>query len=558
MSGERLSALDASFLAVETPTAHMHVGWVAVFSAPDDGRLPSFPEIRDHIARRLAYAPRYRQKLAEVPLGLYAPEWTDDRAFSVDRHVYWAPGPLDDLVDEVMSIPLRRDRPLWEMWICEDTEAGRLAIVGKTHHCMVDGLAAVQLASLLLDPTPEPADYEPDGWSPAPEPGEETLLARGLVDLLGQPLDLLSWSLSAASSPAPVAKQAAAGAMRVGRAVSQLLRAAPASVLNGQLSSLRRLAWTQRPLEDLRTIKRAYGTTINDVILAAVAGGMRTYLTRRGEQPLALKVMVPVSVRSDEDVLGNHISFVFSELPCHEPDPVGRLYQVHANMIRAKRDGEPEGADLVLKAAARTPVTVQQALSRLIAGPRAFNLVVSNIPGPTVPMYMLGCPLQAAYPVVPLAEHHVVSVGLLTVNDQACFGVYVDRQALPDADMLARDIDGAIAELLTSTHQVMESAGSLLTRAHAAEPHAATPHAAAPHAAESHAAAPHAAAPHAAASHAAAPHAAAPDVPAPHAAAPEAPAPSRPEVFKVSDERPEPVQAPVEEGFAAEPHIFGV
>ncbi len=558
MSGERLSALDASFLAVETPTAHMHVGWVAVFSAPDDGRLPSFPEIRDHIARRLAYAPRYRQKLAEVPLGLYAPEWTDDRAFSVDRHVYWAPGPLDDLVDEVMSIPLRRDRPLWEMWICEDTEAGRLAIVGKTHHCMVDGLAAVQLASLLLDPTPEPADYEPDGWSPAPEPGEETLLARGLVDLLGQPLDLLSWSLSAASSPAPVAKQAAAGAMRVGRAVSQLLRAAPASVLNGQLSSLRRLAWTQRPLEDLRTIKRAYGTTINDVILAAVAGGMRTYLTRRGEQPLALKVMVPVSVRSDEDVLGNHISFVFSELPCHEPDPVGRLYQVHANMIRAKRDGEPEGADLVLKAAARTPVTVQQALSRLIAGPRAFNLVVSNIPGPTVPMYMLGCPLQAAYPVVPLAEHHVVSVGLLTVNDQACFGVYVDRQALPDADMLARDIDGAIAELLTSTHQVMESAGSLLTRAHAAEPHAATPHAAAPHAAESHAAAPHAAAPHAAASHAAAPHAAAPDVPAPHSAAPDAPAPSRPEVFKVSDERPEPVQAPVEEGFAAEPHIFGV
>lgn len=491
MSGERLSALDASFLAVETPTAHMHVGWVAVFSAAEGGRLPSFAEIRDHIARRLAYAPRYRQKLAEVPLGLYAPEWTDDRAFSVDRHVYWAPGPLDDLVDEVMSIPLRRDRPLWEMWVCEDADAGRLAIVGKTHHCMVDGLAAVQLASLLLDPTVEPAAYEPDGWSPAPEPGDETLLARGLIDLLGQPLDLLSWSLSAASSPAPVAKQAAAGALRVGRAVSQLLRAAPSSVLNSQLSPLRRLAWTQRPLEELRTIKRAYGTTINDVILAAVAGGMRTYLTRRGEQPLALKVMVPVSVRSDEDVLGNHISFVFSELPCHEPDPVGRLYQVHANMIRAKRDGEPEGADLVLKAAARAPVTVQQALSRLMSGPRAFNLVVSNIPGPAVPMYMLGCPLQAAYPVVPLAEHHVVSVGLLTVNEQACFGVYVDRQALPDADMLARDIDGAIAELLASTNQVMESAGSLLTRAHAATANGSAPHGPAPHVHEPYEPAPH-------------------------------------------------------------------
>jgi WS/DGAT/MGAT family acyltransferase len=468
MTSRRLSALDASFLAVETPTAHMHVGWVAVFSASADGRLPSFQELRDHIALRLAYAPRYRQKLASVPLGLHAPEWTDDQAFSVDRHVYWAPGPLDDLVDEVMSIPLRRDRPLWEMWISEDSEDGRLAIVGKTHHCMVDGLAAVELASLLLDPTPEPATCEPDGWRAAPEPGGEKLLARGLRDLVGQQLDLLRWSLRVASAPVPVARQTASSALRVTRAVSNLLRAAPASVLNGQLSPLRRLAWTQRPLADLRIIKRAYGTTVNDVILAAVAGGMRAYLIRRGEQPVALKVMVPVSVRSADDVLGNHISFVFAELPCDEPDPVGRLYQVHATMLRCKRDGEPEGADMVLKAAARTPVAVQQTLSRLIAGPRSFNLVVSNIPGPTVPMYMLGCPLQAAYPVVPLADHHAVSVGMITVHDQACFGVYADREALPDADMLARDIDGAISELLAGTHQIAHPAGSLLTRAHAA------------------------------------------------------------------------------------------
>jgi diacylglycerol O-acyltransferase len=551
MSGERLSALDASFLAVETPTAHMHVGWVAVFSAPADGRLPSFPEIRDHIARRLAYAPRYRQKLASVPLGLYAPEWTDDQAFSVDRHVYWAPGPLDDLVDEVMSIPLRRDRPLWEMWICEDEQDGRVAIVGKTHHCMVDGLAAVQLASLLLDPTPETVAYEPDSWQAAPEPGEEALLARGLRDLLGQPLDLLSWSLGAASAPAPAAKQAASGAMRVTRALSQLLRAAPTSVLNSQLSPLRRLAWTQRPLAELRTIKRAYGTTINDVILAAVAGGMRTYLTRRGEQPVALKVMVPVSVRSDEDVLGNHISFVFAELPCHEPDPVGRLYQVHADMIRAKRDGEPQGADLVLKAAARTPVTVQQALSRLMAGPRAFNLVVSNIPGPAVPMYMLGCPLQAAYPVVPLADHHVVSVGLLTVNDQACFGVYVDRQALPDADMLARDIDGAITELLASTQQVNESVGSLLIRAHAATPNGPPAHRA-NSAAVSYTTPPNGAASQTSVYHGDVPHSASPPP-----AAPPAPVPPRPQPVEAPVANTQPVGAPVANGFAGEPRSPG-
>jgi len=180
-------------------------------------------------------------------------------------------------------------------------------------------------------------------------------------------------------------------------------------------------------------------------------------------------------VRSEGDVLGNHISFVFADLPCDDPDPLGRLYQVHASMSRCKREGEPEGSDLVLKAASRTPVTVQQALSRLFASPRAFNLVVSNIPGPTAAMYMLGCQLQAVYPMVPLADHHAVSVGMVTVHDQACFGVYADRQALPDVNMLAQDIDDAVTDLLAGTYRVMQSAGSLLVRARAATPEGAYP-----------------------------------------------------------------------------------
>jgi len=469
MTSPRLSALDASFLAVETPTAHMHVGWVAMFSASAEGGLPSFKELRDHIELRLGHAPRYRQKLASVPLSVHSPEWIDDPAFSVDRHVYWAPGPLDDLVDEVMSIPLRRDRPLWEMWICENAADGRFAIVGKTHHCMVDGLASVELASVLLDATPEPVACEPESWEAAPEPGGEQLLARGVRDLLAQPVELLQWSRRVASAPAPTVRQTASGVMRATRALDKLLRAAPTSVLNGPLSPLRRLAWAKRPLEDLRTIKRAYGTTLNDVILAAVAGGIRTYLLRREEEPAALKVMVPVSVRSPDDVLGNHISFVFPDLPCDDPDPLGRLYQVHANMSRCKRDREPEGSDLVLKAASRTPASVQQALSRIFASPRAFNLVVSNIPGPAAPMYMLGCPLQAVYPMVPLADNHALSVGMITINDQACFGVYADREALPDVNTLAQDIDDAVAELLAGTDRVLES-GSLLTRARAIVP----------------------------------------------------------------------------------------
>jgi diacylglycerol O-acyltransferase len=448
MSSARLSALDASFLAVETPTAHMHTGWVATFAPDAGGRLPSFSELRDHIERRHARAPRYRQKLAHVPLGLHAPEWIDDRAFSVERHVYWAPGPLHDLVEEVMSTPLRRDRPLWEMWICASAEERRFAIVGKTHHCMVDGLAAVELASLLLDPTPRPPACAFEGWRAAPEPDRAQLLARGVRDLLGERLGLLRWPLRAAASPSHAACELAGGVPRVARALEHSLRAAPASPLNRPLSPLRSLVWGQRPLEDLRKIKRAYGTTVNDVLLAAVAGGARTFFARRGERPVALKAMVPVSVRDDGAVLGNHVSFVFAELPCEEPDPVRRLRRVNATMAQSKHDREPESADLALKAAAYTPGAVQHAISRVIASPRTFNLVVSNIPGPAPQMYMLGCPLEGAYPVVPLADRHALSVGMTSVGDRACFGIYTDREAIPDAEHFARDVDAAITELL--------------------------------------------------------------------------------------------------------------
>jgi len=448
MSRARLSALDASFLAVETPTAHMHAGWVAVFSAPARELLPSFAQLRKHIEQRLARAPRYRQKLASVPLGLHAPEWIDDQAFSVDRHVYRAPGPLGELVDEVLSVPLRRDRPLWEMWICEGPRERQFAIVGKTHHCMVDGIAAVELGSMLLDPTPERAPPGRDGWQARPAPSTELLLVRGVRDLLGEQLGLLRGSLRAARSPASAVRETATGAARVTRALGHSLRAAPASALNEPLSPLRRLAWTERPLADLRVVKRRYGTTLNDVVLAAVAGGMRSYLMRRDEQPLALKAMVPVSVRGADDVLGNHLSFVFAELPCDEPDPLDRLRRVHATMSARKRDGEPQGADLALKAAQHTPGVVQHAISRIVASPRTFNLVVSNIPGPAEPMYMLGCALDAAYPVVPLADRHAVSVGMTTIGERACFGVYADREALPDAGLLAGDIDSALSELL--------------------------------------------------------------------------------------------------------------
>lgn len=448
MSVARLSALDASFLSVESPTAHMHVGWVAVFTAPPGEQVPDFAAVRDHIERRLTRAPRYRQMLAPVPLGVHPPEWVDDQDFSIDRHLYWAPGPLGEMVEEVMSTPLRRDRPLWEMWICENPAHRELAIVGKAHHCMVDGIAAVELGSLLLDPTPRATPTGGEEWRTGHPLSRGELLGRAVRDLLSQQISLFASPLSAVRAPARAARATAGGALRVARALAHSLSTAPASALNRDLSPQRRLGWTERPLADLRTIKQAYGTTVNDVMLAAVAGGVRSYLLRHGEQPCPLKAMVPVNIRIPGEALGNRISFVFVELPCEEPYPLKRLHGVHAAMSQRKRDGEPEGTNMALKAAEHTPPVVQHAISRLLASPRTFNLVVSNIPGPTVPLYMLGCPLRSTYPIVPLADRHAVSVGMTTVCDRACFGVYADPLVLPDPDALAQDIDGEIDELL--------------------------------------------------------------------------------------------------------------
>jgi WS/DGAT/MGAT family acyltransferase len=452
MSGSRLSGLDASFLEMETATAHMHVGWVAILSRPAGAHMPSFGELRDHIGQRLAQAPRYHHKLATAPLGLRAPEWVDDPAFCVERHIYWAPGPLNDLVDQVMSVPLRRDRPLWEIWICDDAGDGACALVGKLHHCMVDGIAAVELGMLLLDPTPDPDASRPVRPSAAAPPAAPSVALQGLRELAGEQLELLRAPLRVLGSPLRAARQGADGAISVARALTHSLGGAPDSVLNGPLSPLRRVARTKRPLDDLRTVKQAYGTTVNDVLLAAVAGGIRTYLIRCGEDPVTLKAMVPVNVRGAGDVLGNRISFVFPPLPCDDPEPLGRLYRVHRAMSQRKRCGEPEGADLALRAAGRTPGPVQHAIARTLASPHTFNLVVSNIPGPRAPMYMRGCRLEAAYPVVPLADGHALSVGMTTVCDTACFGIYADPQTLPDVDALAADIDDAIAELLARTH----------------------------------------------------------------------------------------------------------
>lgn len=448
MFRDRLTALDSSFLEVETPTGHMHVGWAAAF-APADGRRPSFDELRDHVASRLARAPRYRQKLAEVPLGVADPVWVDDADFDPSRHIRRAPsGDLNAIADEVMSRPLERSRPLWELWIADRLDDGRVGVVGKVHHCMVDGVAAVELAALLLDPTPEPPPAGADGWRADARPGGLRLLVEGALDRAADAVRVGRWTAGLARHPQRTAELLGTGA-RVLRAARRSLPPAPDTPLNEPISQRRHNAWARRSLEDLRRVRRRHSATVNDVVLAAVTGGLRRFLIRAGTEPMPLKAMVPVNVRADGAAaeLGNRISFAFARLPCDEPDPVVRLRRIQEQMAELKQGGEPAGAGALMDAVEYAPRTLQQAISRMAASPRMFNLVVSNIPGPQQPLYMLGCRLDEAYPVVPLSDRHALSAGMTTVGGQACFGVYVDPAVLPDADGLAAAIVESVDEL---------------------------------------------------------------------------------------------------------------
>jgi diacylglycerol O-acyltransferase len=450
VSTTRLSALDASFLEVESATAHMHVGWAATFTPPQDAQRPDFDELLHHIATRIGRAPRYRQRLAPVPFGVHEPEWTDHDDFDAAEHVRASDAEqLDELVADVLSRPLARDRPLWELWIADRLADGRIGMVGKAHHCMVDGIAAVELSTMLLDVDPHADGGEPDGWRAEPAPGAIQLLGRGLIDRVREQLDLARAPLQTLTSPGSLLS-APGRALRAARAVGDALVPSPAATtFNAPSSPHRHLATVRRPLDDLRRVKRRFGTTVNDVVLTACAGAARAFLIEHGREPLRLKTMVPVNVRNgDADELGNRISFMFVALPCDEPDPLTRLFSVNDQTSARKRGGVPEEADAVLRAASYAPPPVQRVLSHLMASPRTFNLVISNIPGPRIPLYLRGCRLEEAYPVVPLSERHAVSIGMTTVRDDACFGLYADRETLPDAGLLAQKLDAAIDELL--------------------------------------------------------------------------------------------------------------
>ena len=456
---DRLSALDVSFLYLEEATTPMHVGGVSIFEVPEGGF--DYDRLVALIKKRIAFVPRYRQRIRWVPGHIASPVWVDDEHFDVTFHVRRSALPrpgtdaqLRELVARIMSRPLDRKRPLWEMYLVEGLEHGRFAVLSKTHHAMVDGISAIDIGQVILDVTPEPRATGPDTWRPAPEPTGLELVAGAVGDLVKRPTAALDTVRNGVGDLQHALGQLAGAAGGVLAMVRTVAKTAPSGPLNVEIGEQRRYATADTRLEDYKRIRKAHGGTINDVVLAVVSGALREWLMTRGEAVgvgAMVRAMVPVSVRTEAlaGASGNRVSSYLVDLPVGEPSPVMRLHQVSYAMAGHKETGQAVGADALIGVAGFAPPTLHALGARVGSSlsRRLFNLVVTNVPGPQFPLYAGGAELLTTYPVVPLAKGQAVSVGLTSYNGGVYFGLNADRDAMADVDVLAQCLVDSLAEL---------------------------------------------------------------------------------------------------------------
>jgi len=449
---DRLTGLDASFLAFERDGAHMHVGSVLVFEGP----APRYEDFVTRIDRGLHLVPRYRQRLAFPPLGLARPVWVDDPHFSAHYHVRHTALPppagekqLQRLAGRVFSQQLDRDKPLWEIWLVDELADGGFALICKTHHALVDGISGVDILTVLLDlerDAPEPPPGPP--WTPRPLPSRAELLARALAERVTAPVGFARSLLSDPDRAGASAGRAVAGLASM---VAAGLQGAPPSPLNVRIGPHRRFAWASAELAAFKAVKDTLGGTVNDVVLSVVAGALRKHLFRHGRDPegLELKAMVPISVRADaaRGALGNQVAAMWAPLPVGIEDPAERLRCVSQAMRGLKESGQAVGAQAITRLADAAAPTVLGQAARLQSRQRFFNLTITNVPGPQLPLYVMGRKLEAFYPQVPLVLNTALGVAVMSYDGRVFFGLLGDYDALADLDALAADLDTAIAEL---------------------------------------------------------------------------------------------------------------
>jgi WS/DGAT/MGAT family acyltransferase len=456
MPGDRLTALDTSFLHLEDASAHMHVASVMLF----EGGPPGYDELLESIDRRLHLVPRYRQKLALVPLGQGRPRWVDDPHLNLRYHVRSTalPSPgteeqLRALAGRVFAQPLDRDKPLWEVWLVEGLEDGRFAMLSKTHHSLVDGVTGVDIMTVLFDTSPDPAAPPDPGrrWLPRPVPSSVQLLGEALVERATMPGELARTARALLRAPRQIAWGVVHAAAGVGAMAWAGMNPAPASPYNAAIGPHRRFTWVRTELADMKAIKNELGGTVNDVVLASIAGALGRHLRRRGQNTdgLELKALVPVSVRAEghDGDLGNQVEAIMAPLPVWCQDPVARLDMVREAMKGLKDSGQAVGAQVLTELSGYAPPTVMAQASRLMNRQRLFNLVVTNVPGPQFSLYLMGRRAVDPFPMVPLAKNQGLAVAIMSYDGRMNFGLVGDYDILHDIDDLARDLYDSISEL---------------------------------------------------------------------------------------------------------------
>jgi diacylglycerol O-acyltransferase len=454
---DRLTAIDASFLHQESPTSHMHVGALATFEGPP----PPFTELLDALRSRLHLIPRYRQKLSVPPVGTGRPLWVDDPSFDIEYHVRHTalprPGSEDQLLRlaaRIYSQQLDRSKPLWEMWMVEGLEEGGFALITKTHHALIDGIAGVDIAQVIFDlgPVPVEVPHPDEAWQPAPEPSAAEVLAEGAIGLLRTGARATAAAAGLAAHPRSTLRSARTAVEGLGEVAWAGLNPAPETPLNVEIGPHRRFSVVRNDLDDFKAVKNAFGGTVNDVVLAVVSGALRIWLESRGvrSEGLELRALVPVSIRAQDErgTLGNRIAAMRGPLPVYIEDPVARLRTVKASMDGLKDSKQAVGAEVLASVQNFAPPTILAQASRINFSTRLFNLIVTNIPGPQFPLYLRGRELLDVFPVAFLPKDHALAIAIMSYNGGINFGLLADYDALPDVDVIADGIRASLDELL--------------------------------------------------------------------------------------------------------------
>ncbi len=457
---DRLSVIDNSFLAIESPTTPQHVAAVLVLDAGPvshaDGGI-DIDTIRTYIESRLHLIPRYRQRLATVPLGNRL-VWIDDGHFNIHYHVRHTslPRPGDErqlkrLAARIVSQQLDREKPLWEIWVVEGLEGNRFALVAKTHHCMVDGVSGVDLLAVLLNASPSGDFNEGPKWIPRPAPTPLQIFRDEWLRRFREPLQLLWETPCPLTAPSELFASFWEGLSALGETLGVAAHPASPTPINLPIGPHRRYDWLTLDLGDIKTVKNRLGGTVNDIVLATVSGALRTFLEGRrvNVDVLDLRASIPVSIRTDDQrgTLGNQIALWITELPVAERDPRRRLDKVRANTARLKESRQTLGARVLAAVSEWTSTTLLSLAVRLSTRSRPFNLVVTNVPGPQIPLYLLGAELRECYPMLALLPNQALGVALFSYAGRLCWGFIADWDLIPDLHEFALAIEESFREL---------------------------------------------------------------------------------------------------------------